>query len=273
MLCPILSSLGMCKHGWCWMGTLLLICSVMQSISFAQGRDLATNPDPKTSSSSAQNQNILKQEKQARSRWQLVVGGGRRNDNDRWDDLVAGLAAGGYDDGQCQGWFGPCPYPDGGAQHKFFHLAMVVDPWPKWGVRLFWNDGDFVQGTGYDEESYSDSYLSVGSSLETFGLIVEYVPSPAFRVGIGPTWHFLETTSVAKDWENEVVKFSSSSIDIPAFVFSAAVNLAVNRPLFLHLSVQQHFMDRQEIETFDSLPVFEMEMTHMAVILGFGCRF
>ena len=203
--------------------------------------------------------------------WQLIFGIGRRTDNGRWDQLVEGLESGGFDDGQCAGWFGPCPYPKGGALHQIAHFALVRDLGDHFGVRIFWNNGDYMEGTGYRDDATSQvAYLDVKSTWGAWGFLAEYVPTRAVRLGIGPTWNTFKTKTTTRGWDWEVIENFDSSNGTLGFAMGAALNLPPDHPLFIHLAIQIHVISDQEIGPYESMPVTRISMSHSALVLALG---
>jgi hypothetical protein len=203
--------------------------------------------------------------------WQLIFGIGRRNDNGRWDDLLEGLEAGGFDDQQCSGWLGPCLYPEGGTLHQIVHFALVRDINPRFGLRVFWSNGDYVEGRGYlDDTSVQVNYLNVKSRMRTLGLLAEYVPTRAIRLGVGPSWNTLETTASTQDYSGMEVENFNSSVGCAGLVLSAAANLPPDNPLFIHFAVQFHAVADQEIGPFATMPPTTITMSHTALVLAMG---
>jgi hypothetical protein len=203
--------------------------------------------------------------------WQLVLGIGRRNDNGRWDDLLKGLEAGGFDDSYCEGWFGPCKYPEGGPQYQVFHIAVARDLKRNLGFRVFWSNGDFVEGTGFlDDTSVQVNYLNVECKMWSLGLLTEYVPTRAVRLGLGPSWNTLKTKASTQDHAgNEVENFSLSS-GFAGLVLSAAANYPPDNPLFIHFALQYHLLANQEIGPFGTMPATSISMSHTALVLALG---
>ncbi len=215
-------------------------------------------------------------QKKGDSGWSIFLGVGHRKGIHTAEDFKAGLIEGGYVDGTWSGgWWFPSTYsasPSGGSKSAAFHVGLSYDSSPKLGYRIFLNSGEIVHAGGrHIDEDLNSFNIGINGFLTTVGLLVEYRPSPAIRLGAGPAYNHFSVDYVSYVDFEEATRETQSHGAL-GLALEAMLTAPAHTSWFIFFGVQRHEVMKFDIGPFENMPETSASISHSIWLLGLGIR-